>query len=258
MNLHPAFLTIACSVTLGLSLATPVSAEDEAPATQPEQAQIQVQEAQATETQAPEPPSISDMSYALGFSIASDMAQRGVGIESAELIQGITAGFGEAEPRLAPEEIAMSMFAFQMMMQQQMQEQATQNTADAQANLDKGRVFLEQNALQEGVTVTESGLQYKVITEGDGATPTTESTVEAHYTGRLTDGTVFDSSIERGPAKFPVTGVIAGWTEALQLMKVGDKWELTIPADLAYGEAGRPGIPPNAVLVFEVELLGIE
>jgi len=255
MNFSTPVLKAACSITLGLALTHPLLAEDQAPATQPQEVEVQVQEA---DLEAPQPPSMADMSYALGYSIATDMAQRDVGIDPAELTQGIAAGFGQASSRLSPEQIATSMFTFQMKMQQEQQKQAAKYQKDAQANLAAGQAFLEENAQNEGVTATDSGLQYKVITTSDGPTPTAEDTVSVHYTGRLIDGTVFDSSVERGPATFPVGGVIAGWTEALQMMKVGEKWELVIPADLAYGQAGRPGIPANAVLLFEVELLGIE
>ena len=124
---------------------------------------------------------------------------------------------------------------------------------------EDGAAFLADNAKKEGVTVTESGLQYEVITEGTGATPSAESTVRTHYHGMFTDGSVFDSSVDRGePAEFPVGGVIAGWTEALQLMKEGSKWRLTIPYNLAYGEQGSQGaIPPFSTLVFEVELIAV-
>jgi len=123
-----------------------------------------------------------------------------------------------------------------------------------------GDSFLAQNAKKDGVVTTASGLQYKVIKSGTGESPKATDTVKVHYEGRLTDGTVFDSSIQRGqPAAFPVNAVIPGWTEALQLMKVGDKWQLYIPAKLAYGDQSpTPTIPPNSVLVFDVELLGIE
>ena len=126
--------------------------------------------------------------------------------------------------------------------------------------LKAGMDYLEANKSKEGVVTTESGLQYKVLKSGTGKTPTATSNVTTHYTGKLVDGTVFDSSVERGePIQFPVNGVIRGWTEALQLMKEGDKWELTIPSELAYGKRGAGGlIPPNSVLVFEVELISVD
>lgn len=129
-----------------------------------------------------------------------------------------------------------------------------------QKNLEEGRAFLEANKKREGVHVTESGLQYEILKEGSGPTPKAEDKVRVHYHGTLIDGTVFDSSVERGePITFPVTGVIKGWVEALQMMQAGAKWKLFIPSNLAYGERGAGAqIGPNAVLIFEVELLGIE
>ena len=129
----------------------------------------------------------------------------------------------------------------------------------SQDNLEEGNAFLEANKAKEGITTTESGLQYEVITEGSGAKPTAESQVRVHYHGTLLDGTVFDSSVDRGdPAVFGVGGVIKGWTEVLQLMPVGSKWKVYIPADLAYGERGAGAdIGPNSTLIFEVELLEI-
>ncbi|WP_019529503.1 FKBP-type peptidyl-prolyl cis-trans isomerase [Dasania marina] len=123
----------------------------------------------------------------------------------------------------------------------------------------EGDAFLAENAKRDGVTVTESGLQYEVLVAGEGDKPTASSTVRTHYHGTLIDGTVFDSSVDRGePAEFPVNGVIAGWTEALQLMPVGSKWKLSVPYSLAYGERGAGGaIGPYTTLVFEVELLDI-
>jgi len=123
----------------------------------------------------------------------------------------------------------------------------------------ESKAFLEENAKAEGVTVTDSGLQYSVITEAEGPKPDAEDTVTVHYVGTLTDGTEFDSSVARGePAKFPLNRVIPGWTEGVQLMSVGEKYKFVIPADLAYGEQGAGSIPANATLVFEVELLDIE
>jgi FKBP-type peptidyl-prolyl cis-trans isomerase FklB len=132
--------------------------------------------------------------------------------------------------------------------------------AAAQEKVGKaGATYLAENAAKEGVITTESGLQYEIINSGSGAKPTAADQVTVHYHGMLTDGTVFDSSVDRGePAKFGVTQVIPGWIEALQLMSIGDKWKLTIPSNLAYGEKGAGGsIGPNTTLVFEVELLGI-
>ena len=136
-------------------------------------------------------------------------------------------------------------------------------TNEAKTTMDdnklEGEAFLAENAKKEGVTVTASGLQYEVIASGSGATPTLSDTVETHYTGRFMDGTEFDSSVTRGqPLTFPVTGVIAGWTEALQLMQEGDKWKLYIPSELAYGERGVGPIPPNATLIFDIELLAVK
>jgi len=134
------------------------------------------------------------------------------------------------------------------------QQQAT--AMQSEGNIKEGADFLAANGAKEGVITTASGLQYKVLTAGTGTIPTADSTVEVHYSGRLLDGTEFDSSVKRGvPAQFGVTQVIPGWTEALQLMPQGSKWELYIPAALAYGPGGAGPIGPNSVLVFEVELL---
>lgn len=129
---------------------------------------------------------------------------------------------------------------------------------EGEANLAKGQQFLEENAKKSGVKTTADGLQYEVVKDGTGPIPGDTATVEVNYTGTLIDGTVFDSSVERGqPAQFPVNRVIPGWTEALKMMKVGSKWKLYIPAALAYGERGQSKIPPNSVLIFDVELLRV-
>ncbi len=128
----------------------------------------------------------------------------------------------------------------------------------AEAAAAEGRAFLAENAKRDGVVVLESGLQYEVLSAGDGAKPTREDSVRTHYHGTLIDGSVFDSSYQRGqPAEFPVGGVIAGWTEALQLMNAGSKWRLYVPSELAYGAQGVGSIPPHSTLVFDVELLDV-
>lgn len=195
-------------------------------------------------------------SYALGQNVSNGLKAANIEFDSAYF----NAGFYDAiddEKRMTDEEMQAALTELQAETQQK---QVLKQEEERARNLDEGNTYLAKNAEQEGIVVTDSGLQYKITTEGDGKSPTASDTVTVHYEGRLTDGTVFDSSLERGePATFPVNGVIPGWTEALQLMSVGSKWELTIPSELAYGERGAGGkISPNAVLVFDVELLGIQ
>lgn len=196
------------------------------------------------------------VSYALGLNIGNDMRQNGVPVDLESLTAGIADALTQAEQKLSDAECQAVLGRFQ----QEMQQKAQERMADiATENKAKGEAFLAENAKKEGVTTTDSGLQYKVIEEGSGASPTARDTVRCHYHGTLTDGTVFDSSYERGqPAEFPVGGVIAGWTEALQLMKVGGKWEVYLPSDIAYGARGAGGaIGPNETLIFTIELLDI-
>lgn len=148
------------------------------------------------------------------------------------------------------------MMQFQKDMQQKQMEKMTKAS---EPNKQAGLQYLEENKKQPGVTQTQSGLQYKVIKEGNGKTPTAKDQVTVNYEGKLLDGTVFDSSFERGkPATFPVTGVIPGWTEGLQLMKEGGSYELYIPSDLAYGDQGTQGIPGGSTLIFKVDLIKVE
>lgn len=196
------------------------------------------------------------VSYIVGYNMASQAKAGEFEIDAAALNLAVSDVQSDTESRLSQEESRAAMTAFQT--QQQAKLQAAR-VAEAETNKQEGAAYLAENAKQEGVITTESGLQYRVIEEGEGASPTTEDTVTVHYTGRLIDGTVFDSSVERGqPVTFPVTGVIPGWVEALQLMQVGDKWEITVPSDLAYGAGGTSGpIGPNETLIFDVELLAI-
>ena len=200
------------------------------------------------------------ISYLVGMDNARNIKAMEIDFDNNAFNRGFADGLSAAEPQLSEEQIATVVKAFETEMmakretQQKVQEEATALQADS--NSSEGVEFLTANGVKEGVSTTVSGLQYKVITAGDGAKPTVESTVEVHYAGRLLDGTEFDSSIKRGvPAQFGVTQVIPGWTEALQLMSEGATWELYIPADLAYGPGGQGPIGPNQMLIFEVQLL---
>jgi len=197
------------------------------------------------------------VSYSIGLDIGKNMKTNSIEVDSEILLQGLKDGLEGKDGLLTEEEIAQVMQEFQ---QELMAKQAAKQKEDGEKNMKEGAEFLEANKKKEGVKVLPSGLQYKVIKSGDGPSPKETDKVKTHYKGTLINGTEFDNSYSRGePAVFPVNGVIKGWTEVLQLMKVGDKWEVYIPADLAYGERGAGGtIPPNATLIFEVELLGIE
>lgn len=192
-------------------------------------------------------------SYGIGLQMGQQLAQSGLeGLNVAAIAKGIATSLTGEMPEIEVDEINNALRDIHTRAEAARQEQAKVAAAD-------GEAFLKDNALRSEVTVTESGLQYEVLVEGNGEIPTSDKQVRVHYHGELTDGTVFDSSVSRGqPAEFPVTGVIAGWVEALQMMPVGSKWKLYIPQDLAYGERGAgAAIPPYAALVFEVELLDI-
>jgi len=194
------------------------------------------------------------VSYIIGLNMGQNLKKDGVEIDLDTLALAFEDVKSGHEPRLSQEETQQAMTAFQEKLQA---EQAASGALVADANAKEGTEFLAANGAKEGVVTTESGLQYKVITEGAGVKPSATDTVSVHYRGTLLDGTEFDSSYKRGePVSFPVNGVIAGWTEALQLMNEGSKWELYIPSNLAYGPGGAGAdIGPNATLTFEVELL---
>ncbi|HPD14410.1 MAG TPA: FKBP-type peptidyl-prolyl cis-trans isomerase [Planctomycetota bacterium] len=198
------------------------------------------------------------VSYAIGLSIGKNMKQDNVELDPDLLLRGLKDALSGAKPLLTEAQIQEAMVAFQKEMQAKA---AEARKASGEKSKKEGEEFLAANKKAAGVVTLPSGLQYKIIKKGNGkVSPKATDTVVTHYRGTLLDGTEFDSSIKRGePAEFEVGGVIPGWTEALQLMKVGDKWELYVPAELAYGErgAGR-AIGPNATLVFEVELLEIK
>jgi FKBP-type peptidyl-prolyl cis-trans isomerase FklB len=193
-------------------------------------------------------------SYGIGLNMGKSLAQEGMDdLDSNAVAQGIEDAIGKKEQRLKDEEL-MEAFAF---LQKRAEERMVAlNDESAKA----GKQFLEDNAKREGVTTTASGLQYEVVTKADGAQPKATDVVTVHYEGKLTDGSVFDSSVERGsPIDLPVNGVIPGWVEGLQLMHVGEKYKLYIPSELAYGEQSpTPAIPANSVLVFDLELIAIK
>ena len=192
-------------------------------------------------------------SYGIGRQIGDQVAGNPFdGLDANAVAQGVMDALNGAEMAVEVEDLRNAFGVINERMQAAAKEKAESASAE-------GVKFLEENAKKDGVTVTESGLQYEVLVAGDGEKPTAQSTVRTHYHGTLIDGTVFDSSYDRGqPAEFPVGGVIKGWTEALQMMAVGSKWRLAIPYELAYGEQGAGGaIGPFQTLVFDVELLEI-
>ena len=194
------------------------------------------------------------ISYTIGLNIGRDFAKQEIEVDTAALMAGVRDGLGKQTPRLTDEQMLGEVKTFREAM---VAKQEAKLKALAARNQTEGEAFLAKNAKESGVTVTKSGLQYKVLKDGAGPVPKTDSIVSVHYRGTLLDGSEFDSSYERNePLVLPVGGVIPGWTEALTLMKEGSKWQLFIPAALAYGEEGAPpAIGPNAVLIFEVELL---
>ncbi|MCF6366956.1 MAG: FKBP-type peptidyl-prolyl cis-trans isomerase [Bacteroidales bacterium] len=200
------------------------------------------------------------LSYAIGQDIANNFKQSKLdSIDINILSKAMKDFFAEDTSIMTKEEVSKTLTAFSMKMRaEQEAKQLEQNKIQFKAELEAGQKFLEENAAKEGIITTESGLQYKVIKEGKGATPTVSDKVKVHYEGTLIDGTKFDSSYDRGePAEFGVTQVIKGWTEALQLMKEGSIYELYIPYQLAYGERGSGSIKPFSTLIFKVELISI-
>jgi len=192
------------------------------------------------------------VSYIIGHNIGTNLASSPM---TEVNIHAITKGMAAA---MAEEELFMDPQMANMLVSEYMQKL---EMASTEGNLAEGVEFLEENKKRMGVTTTESGLQYEILVEGDGPKPTDTSNVTVHYHGTLIDGTVFDSSVERGEsAQFGVTQVIAGWTEALKLMPVGSKWKVFLPAEIAYGANPRPGGPiePNMALIFEIELISID
>ncbi len=196
-------------------------------------------------------------SYSIGVNIGSGMKANALDLNNEALVAGLEDGLSGAKPQMGDKERAETLTAFE----QDLMKKETERLKElAEKNKKEGADFLAANKTKEGVKTLPSGLQYKVLAEGNGAQPKPTDQITVNYRGTLLDGTEFDSSYKRGePVTFPVNGVIKAWSEALPLMKTGAKWELFVPADLAYGEhgAGR-AIGPNSTLIFEVELVGIK
>lgn len=192
-------------------------------------------------------------SYTVGLQVGDNLGNQGlVNLDTEALAQGIQDQLAGRDPRLTPEEMQEAVVAYQKILLEE-------RIALAKKNNDAANTFLEKNKAREGVIVLESGVQYKVVTAGSGVRPTETDTVLVHYRGYLIDGTEFDSSFSRGePTELEITKVIAGWQQTLQLMKVGSRWKVWIPAELAYGLRGAGNkIGPNEMLTFDIELVGI-
>lgn len=234
MNMKKLALPLIAASILGTS--APLMAEEEA-AAQFENEQAKV-------------------SYAFGVMFGQRMRNDLGEINLDQFANGMKSAFNDEPQLLSDDEIAKILSEYQREMQQK---QISDLQKLSEENKKAGENFLAENKNKEGVVTLESGLQYKKLTEGKGPQPSEADTVTVHYTGSLINGEVFDSSVERGqPATFPLNGVIAGWTEGLQLMPTGSKWRLFIPADLAYGSSGNRSIGPNETLIFDVELLEIK
>ena len=196
-------------------------------------------------------------SYAIGLNIGKSIKQQPLDLDLTSLLRGIKDAVTGATPALSDADVEA---ALKVMQAQAQQKHDAEMQKLGEANMKEGEAFLGANKAQDGVVTTASGLQYKILTAGTGAKPAASDTVVCNYKGTLINGNEFDSSYKRGkPAEFPVGGVIKGWTEALQMMPVGSKWQLFIPSDLAYGPRGAGGvIGPNQTLIFEVELISIK
>jgi FKBP-type peptidyl-prolyl cis-trans isomerase FklB len=195
-------------------------------------------------------------SYSLGFQFGQSVKGQGLDINLEVYTSGIQDALRGTKPRLSEEEIHATILEIQKRVMAARQNELAKQS---EKNLSEAKAFMEKNKKKEGVKTLPSGLQYKVLAEGSGKTPRASDTVTVNYKGTLLDGTEIDSSYKRGkPATFQVDGVIRGWTEALQLMKEGSKYQLFIPSELAYGQRGAGRIPPNSALIFEVELISVK
>jgi FKBP-type peptidyl-prolyl cis-trans isomerase FklB len=274
--MHKSFMTainiLAAGMLLGNALAqqTPAATTPPASPSSASSAKAQTPAAKAhsaTAAKTPVPLTLKTQkekfSYALGMKMGQNLGKQSVPVDPAILARGLKDGMAGGKTLLTDDEAQAALKAVQddlrAKQQAKMQEAEEANKKVAEANKKEGEAFLAENKGKDGVVTLPSGLQYKILTAGTGPKPSTSDSVVCNYRGTFINGTEFDSSYKGGqPLTFPVTGVIKGWTEALQLMPVGSKWQLFVPSDLAYGDHGRPGIAPASTLIFEVELLSIE
>ncbi len=236
-------------------------AQQTPPAQTPPDAPAAAQAQQAPPAQAPDTSGLATpkdkFSYALGMNLGTNLQKQSVPVDPDLILQGLKDAMSGGKTRLTDDEAHAALMAMQNTVRQQQMEKMQQQ---GEANKKEGAAFLAENKTKEGVVTLPSGLQYKILKAGVGPKPTASDTVVCNYRGTFINGTEFDSSYKRGqPATFPVNGVIKAWTQALELMPVGSKWQLFVPADLAYGERGAPpDITPNATLLFDVELISIQ
>ena len=248
-------LVLGCLVVMSVYAAEESAKETTVTASKPK-VQTVVKPAVSLKTE------MEKVSYIIGTQIARNFQTQDIEVNVDSLAQGIKDALAGGRLALTQQEMQAVYGPWQQRMRQKMaakqKEAKAAQDKEAAENLTKGTAYLAANKTKEGIIVLPSGLQYKVIKEGTGKTPVATDTVKTHYRGTFIDGKEFDSSYKGGkPVEFPVTQVIPGWTEALQLMKEGGKWELYIPANLAYGTRPKPGIPLNSALIFEIELIEI-
>jgi FKBP-type peptidyl-prolyl cis-trans isomerase FklB len=250
------FLVLA-ALSFGSALAQQTAPPGAPPAATPPASSTTAKQAPDSPGSSPLANATDKFSYALGMNLGENLHRQSVPVNVDQVMQGLKDSLAGGKTLLTDDEARAAMMEVQNQIRKQMQEKHEQ---EAGANQKEGDAFLAANKSKEGVVVLPSGLQYKILTAGKGAKPSATDSVTVNYRGTLIDGKEFDSSYKRGqPATFPVNGVIKGWTEALQLMPAGSKWQLFVPASLAYGERGAGGdIGPNETLIFEVELLSIQ
>ena len=248
-----ALCLLACSAALAQQPTTPPAGSSASSTTQPAANASQAPAASASPLKTED----EKFSYALGMNLGTNLQKQSVNVDPNLLIRGMKDAMAGGKMLLTEDEARAALMEMQKEVQQKMQEKAK---VEGEANKKEGDAFLAANKSKQGVVTLPSGLQYKIITAGTGPKPTADDTVVCNYRGTLISGKEFDSSYKRGePATFAVNGVIKGWTEALQLMPTGSKWQLFIPPDLAYGDRGAGAdIGPDATLIFEVELMSIQ